>query len=76
MGALKRTDSGILVDSTVDVAVSADKLTHWASWANGDGGELFNGSQAQCVGVMAGFLHRHGMSAGFECGMGKLETAQ
>jgi hypothetical protein len=45
--------------------------THWATWANAEGGELFNGTQGEAVSVLINFLKTRGMSEGFECGMGK-----
>ena len=47
--------------------------THWATWANVEGGELFNGTQGEAISVMINFLKLRGMSDGFQCGMGKRE---
>ena len=75
MGKLKRTDSGLLVDSSLD---TPSKLppTHWVTWTDSEGGELFNGTQGQCIGVLVGFLQRRGMNKGFQCGMGPREETQ
>lgn len=70
MGRAKRTASGLVVPSHVETG-PAPKPTHWAVWTDGKGGEMFNGTQAQAIGVLVGFLHRHGMNKGFECGFGK-----
>lgn len=75
MGRLKRTDSGLIVDAALDTP-SKLPATHWAVWSDNEGGEQFNGTQGQCIGVLAGFLQRRGMNKGFQCGMGAREEKQ
>lgn len=78
MGKLHRTESGLLVGADAAQVAKKAEPTHWVTWTGTDSkgeecGALFNGSQAEAIGVLVGFLQRHGMSNGFQCGMGKRE---